>query len=255
MISLKDQHHMIVGGSRGIGAAIAVAASVHAGAHITITYSSRRDAAEAVRDQILSQRQDARVHLEPCEVRSEQGVQAALAAARNALGPLQGMVISAGILRLDKLSETSLETWDEVLETNLRGTFLCVREFGRMPVESTHGGSIVILTSTSGQPGGKGGNAYGVSKAGQIRLMKGFAAEFAPRGIRVNCIAPAWTETDMAHNQLAKMGRENVAAEFPLGRIGVAEDIAGPACFLLSDLSGFITGETLTVDGGMAMKG
>jgi NAD(P)-dependent dehydrogenase (short-subunit alcohol dehydrogenase family) len=86
-------------------------------------------------------------------------------------------------------------------------------------------------------------------------FMRSMAKELAPDRIRVNCIAPAWTETDMAAPSLEALGRENVIAGFPLGRIGLPQDIAGATCFLLSDLSEFITGSTVTVDGGMDMRG
>ncbi|MCW8133769.1 MAG: SDR family oxidoreductase, partial [Planctomycetota bacterium] len=118
------------------------------------------------------------------------------------------------------------------------------------------GGSIVIYTSTAGQSGGGGGAAaYCTSKAGQIIFMKSMAHELAADKIRVNCVAPAWTETEMAAASLERLGREKVAKGFPLGRIGQVQDIANATCFLLSDRAEFITGSTITVDGGMAMRG
>ena len=118
-----------------------------------------------------------------------------------------------------------------------------------------HGGSIVIYTSTAGQRGSNVYSAYATSKGAQIMFMRSMAKELAPDNIRVNCIAPAWTDTDMAAPSLDAAGREEVARNFPLGRIGLPDDVAGPTVFLLSDLSGFITGTTVTVDGGVDMRG
>ena len=117
------------------------------------------------------------------------------------------------------------------------------------------GGSIVIYTSTAGQRGSDDFSAYATSKGGQIMFMRSMAKELAKDRIRVNCIAPAWTETDMAAPSLDELGRAEVAKNFALGRIGLPEDVAGPTVFLLSDLAGFVTGITLTVDGGMDMRG
>ena len=138
---------------------------------------------------------------------------------------------------------------------NVRGTFLAVRAAARHMRAAGHGGSIVIYSSTAGQRGSAEYSAYATSKGAQIMFMRSMAKELAPDRIRVNCIAPAWTETDMAAPSLEALGRENVIAGFPLGRIGLPEDVAGATCFLLSDLSEFITGSTVTVDGGMDMRG
>jgi len=133
---------------------------------------------------------------------------------------------------------------------NLRSTFLSVKH----AVPHMPNGSIVIYTSTAGQRGSAIYSAYATSKGAQIMFMRSMAKELAP-SIRVNCIAPAWTETDMADASLTALGREEVAKNFPLGRIGLPEDVAGATLFLLSDLAQFITGTTVTVDGGMDMRG
>jgi 3-oxoacyl-[acyl-carrier protein] reductase len=113
----------------------------------------------------------------------------------------------------------------------------------------------VIYASTAGQRGSDTYSAYATSKAGQIMFMKSMAKELAPAKIRVNCVAPAWTDTDMAQESFARIGREKIAAGFPLGRIGRPADIAGATAYLLSPLAEFVTGMTLTVDGGMDMRG
>src|SRR5690606_37303438 len=124
---------------------------------------------------------------------------------------------------------------------NLRATFLSVKHV--VPAMRANGrGSIVIVTSTAGQRGSDVYSAYATSKGAQILFMRSMAKELGADGIRVNCVAPAWTETDMADASLTALGREAVAEKFVLGRIGEPEDVAGPIVFLLSDLARFVTG-------------
>ena len=151
----------------------------------------------------------------------------------------------------------SLDFWNRIIGINLTGTMLSVKATAKHMRAAKAGGSIVIYTSTAGQSGGGGGaSAYCASKAAQIMFMRSMAHELAPQKIRVNCIAPAWTETDMAAPSLQKLGYENVRKAFPLGRVGKVEDVGQTRrCFLLSPLAEFITGTTVTVDGGMAMRG
>jgi NAD(P)-dependent dehydrogenase (short-subunit alcohol dehydrogenase family) len=171
------------------------------------------------------------------------------------LGPIQGLVVSAGVFEPSPIEEMTLEFWNRTLAINLTGTFLAVRAAVWRLRAAGQGGSIVIYTSTAGQRGSAIYSAYATSKGAQTLFMRSMALELAPDRIRVNCIAPAWTETDMAAPSLDALGREQVAAGFPLGRIGLPEDVAGATCYLLSDLAQFVTGTTLTVDGGMDMRG
>ena len=153
------------------------------------------------------------------------------------------------------IEEMTVEFWDRIMDINLKGTFLAVRAAVPHLKSNPKGGSIVIYTSTAGQRGSAVYSAYATSKGAQIMFMRSMALELAQHQIRVNCIAPAWTETDMAAPSLDALGRDSIAKNFPLGRIGLPEDVAGPTVFLLSDLAGFITGTTVTVDGGMDMRG
>jgi 3-oxoacyl-[acyl-carrier protein] reductase len=114
---------------------------------------------------------------------------------------------------------------------------------------------VVIYTSTAGQRGSSVYSAYATSKGAQLLFMRSMAKELAPDRIRVNCVAPGWTETDMSREAMDAEGREGIIASIPLGRIGRPEDPANAALFLLSDLSEFITGSTITVDGGFDMRG
>ena len=253
MIDLSGKHVLVVGGSRGIGAETARKAA-RAGAAVSLTYRNRGDAADALVAEIAAEGGQA-LALQ-CDVTDEMGVTRAVNEAVGQLGPLHGLVVSAGIFELKPIQEMTLDFWRRTIDTNLTGTFLAVKAaLPHLRNNDGSGGSIVIYTSTAGQSGSGGASAYSVSKGGQIMFMRSMAQELAPDRIRVNCIAPAWTDTDMAAPHVAEMGRETMAGRFPLGRIGESADVANAACFLLSDLAEFITGTTMTVDGGMAMRG
>jgi len=180
---------------------------------------------------------------------------AAVDSAARELGGLDGLVVSAGIFEGLKLEEMTLEFWNRTIAVNLTGTFLAVKAAVPHMRRQGTGGSIVIYTSTAGQRGSPVYSAYATSKGGQILFMRSMALELAPDRIRVNCVAPAWTETDMAREPVETIGRDKVIAGFPLGRIGQPEDAAGATVYLLSDLAKFVTGMTLTVDGGKDMRG
>lgn len=252
MIDLAGRHIFIAGGSRGIGAAAARMAA-KCGADVSVNYLRDARAAQAVVADV--ERIGRRAFAVQADISEEAATEKAVDAAVSALGPLRGMVISAGIFEGCPLEEMTLEFWDRTMAINLRGTFLTVRAAARHMRQARQGGSIVIYTSTAGQRGSNVYSAYATSKGAQILFMRSMAKELAPDNIRVNCIAPAWTDTDMAAPSLDAAGRDEVAKNFPLGRIGLPDDVAGPTVFLLSDLSGFITGTTVTVDGGVDMRG
>lgn len=252
MIDLTGQHVFIAGGSRGIGAATARLAA-QMGANIGINYQSNQSAALGVAVAVLEV--GGQAHVVQADVSEDGAMDLALDEAVGQLGPLHGLVVSAGIFEGAYLPNMTADFWDRTMSINLRGTFLAIRAAARHFRAQGQGGSIVIYTSTAGQRGSAEYSAYATSKGAQIIFMRSMAKELAPDKIRVNCIAPAWTETDMAAPSLDALGREGVAQSFPLGRIGLPEDVAGATCFLLSDLAAFITGITLTVDGGMDMRG
>jgi NAD(P)-dependent dehydrogenase (short-subunit alcohol dehydrogenase family) len=252
LIDLSGKHIFIAGGSRGIGAAAARMAAA-CGGWVTVTYERNEAAAREVVNSI-SEGGGVAISLQ-CSVTDEASVKAAMETAVDKLGSIHGLVVSAGIYEGADLEEMTVDFWDRTMSINLKGTFIAVQTAVKYMREAAGGGSIVIYTSTAGQSGSPGHSAYAASKAAQIVFMRSMAYELAGDKIRSNCIAPAWTETDMAADSLDKLGREKVARDFPLGRIGLPGDVAGATCFLLSDLAGFITGVTLSVDGGMAMRG
>ncbi|AIE85716.1 SDR family NAD(P)-dependent oxidoreductase [Fimbriimonas ginsengisoli] len=250
MISLAGRHIFIAGGSRGIGAASARMAA-QAGAAVSVNYLSNREAADRTVEDVRAS--SGKGFAVQADISEDGAMDAAVDAAVAELGPLSGLVVSAGVFEGCYLPEMTAEFWDRTMSVNVRGTFLAVRAAARHM--RTAGGSIVIYTSTAGQRGSAEYSAYATSKGAQIMFMRSMAKELAPDQIRVNCIAPAWTDTDMAAPSFDILGRDNVAASFPLGRIGRPEDVAGATVFLLSDLASFITGSTITVDGGMDMRG
>ncbi len=252
MIDLTGSHIFIAGGSRGIGAAAAQMAA-KAGAKVSLTYQSQRDAADALVSEIEATGGEALAV--PMEISDPESVAQAFQMAEGRLGPLTGLVVSAGVFEGAYLEEMTPEFWDRTMAINVRGSFLCVRAAARHMRAHGTGGSIVIYTSTAGQRGSAEYSAYATSKGAQILFMRSMAKELAPDRIRVNCIAPAWTDTDMAAPSFAAIGRDKIIEGFPLGRIGTPEDVAGATVFLLSNLASFITGSTITVDGGMDMRG
>ena len=252
MIDLSGKHVFIAGGSRGIGAAAARMAA-RAGAAVSVNYQNSADAAA----QIVADVEAAggRALAVQADVAEDGALDRAVDEAVARLGPLHGMVVSAGIFEGAYLPDMSVEFWDRTMAINVRGTFLAVRAAARQMRVAGRGGSVVIYTSTAGQRGSAEYSAYATSKGAQILFMRSMAKELAGDKIRVNCIAPAWTETDMAAPSLDAIGRAEAAASFPLGRIGLPADVAGATCFLLSEMAAFVTGTTVTVDGGADMRG
>ena len=252
LLNLAGKHIFIAGGSRGIGAATARMAA-QAGADVGINYLQNADAAQGVVADITAL--GCRAAAFQADIAEDGALDRAMDEAVATLGPLHGLVVSAGVFEGTYLQEMTVEFWDRTMAVNVRGTFLAVRAAVRHLRALGQGGSIIIYTSTAGQRGSAEYSAYATSKGAQILFMRSMAKELASDRIRVNCIAPAWTETEMAAPSLDALGRDEVARDFPLGRIGLPADVAGATCFLLSDLAAFITGSTLTVDGGMDMRG
>ena len=252
MINLTGQHIMIVGGSRGIGAACAEMAAA-AGADVSITYQKAEKAAASVVEKIKSK--GVKGLAVKADAANEQDMAAAMDTVSSELGVPQGIVISASIYqKTTNFENMSIDVWNDVTRTNITGTFISAKAYVRRALGHDIKGSIVIITSVSGQAGAGYKAAYGTSKGAQIALMKSIASELGPRGIRVNCVAPAWTETEMITDDTRNIGLDRMIQSFPLKKIGQPIDVAGAVTFLLSDLAGHITGTTLVVDGGMTMR-
>jgi len=187
-----------------------------------------------------------------CDVADEAAVQAAFAQAEAELGPAGVLVCNAGVSSPKRLEETTRAEYDRVMDANLRGAYLCaqaalpqMRRLGR--------GSVIMMSSVSAKRGGGlfGASAYSAAKAGMLGLARALARELAPERIRVNAVAPGLIDTDIFAGQLSPERRAEIVAGVPLGRIGTPLDVARACLFFASELSDFITGEVMDVNGGL----
>jgi 3-oxoacyl-[acyl-carrier protein] reductase len=243
-IELTGQTAFVTGSTRGIG--LAIARTLHgAGAKVAIV---GRDETRA--RAVAVELGDRAVGL-ACDVARADQVEAAIAAAERALGPIGVLVNNAGLTRDNLLLRLTDADWDAVLDANLKGAFHTTRAVikGMMKRRS---GRIVNVTSIVGLTGNKGQANYAASKAGLIGFTKSVAKEYASRGVLANCVAPGFIETDMTA-ALPDEARATLLQDIALGRLGRPEDVAGAVLFLASDLAGYITGQTLVVDGGMVI--
>jgi 3-oxoacyl-[acyl-carrier protein] reductase len=237
---------LVTGGGRGLGEAICCTLA-REGAYIAVADIHLADATR-VSDAI--NRMGGKAVAIKADVSSEKEVKAMVAKTIEALGTIDILVNNAGICYQGPVAEMSEETWDRVLAVNLKGPFLCAREV--MPTfKQKRSGKIVNLGSQAGQVGGLvvGAN-YSASKAGVICLTKSLAKELAPFGVTVNCIAPGVIDTEMT--QL--FPREEMVKSIPLGNVGKPQDIADAVLFLVSQESKYITGQTISVNGGSFMS-
>ncbi|MEJ2342553.1 MAG: SDR family NAD(P)-dependent oxidoreductase [Gemmatimonadales bacterium] len=253
---------LVTGGSRGIGRAV-VRLLASMGASVGIAFH----AAEAAAAEVLDEAQEASAG-EPAsgvgrsatfwthqgDLSCEPDVTRLFDRARAEFGGLDLFVGNAGIwneieLPLERLSS---EEWRAMIAANLTSIYMTTRQAVSC---MERGGRVVLLSSTAGQRGEAGHSHYAASKGAIISFCKSLATELGPRGITVNAVAPGWVDTEMSASVLRTPAAERVAAEIPLGRVASAEDVAGPICFLLSDLARHITGEVLNVNGGSVLCG
>jgi NAD(P)-dependent dehydrogenase (short-subunit alcohol dehydrogenase family) len=243
---------LVTGAARGIGFAVARLAA-HAGAPVALV-DRDADALERARGALGGDDVVAIV----CDVSDEEGVGAAFAAAAERLGPLAGVVASAGVDRGGPLHELDAADWDSVLAINLRGTFLTCRAALRQMLQ-TGRGAIVCVSSPFACVGGPAGTgAYSASKGGVSALVRALAVEYGPHGIRVNAVLPGPTETELMWASVdpanVPVARATVSDEVPLGRLADPEEPARAALWLLSDQASYVTGAQLACDGGVLAK-
>ena len=186
-----------------------------------------------------------------CDVADEAAVNAAVEAIVAEAGAVDALVNNAGVTRDGLVFRMSLDDWDTVLRTNLTSAFLVCRAVARHMIKR-RSGSIVNVSSVVGIIGNGGQTNYSASKAGLIGFTKSLAREVGSRGVRVNALAPGFIETSMTE-KIPVEAKEKMKSGIPLGRTGTAEDVAQAALFLCSDMSTYVTGEILQVDGGMGM--
>lgn len=244
MFDLNGKTALVTGATGGIGAAIAKA--LH-GAGATVGISGRNED----KLQALAGELGERVHVLPADLSSAEGADALVKAATEAMEKIDILVNNAGLTRDNLSMRMKDEEWQQVLDVNLTAPFRLAKAVQRGMMKNRHG-RIVNISSVVGVTGNPGQTNYCASKAGMIGWSKAMAAEVATRGITVNCIAPGFIATAMT-DALTDDQKEKINATIPAGRMGASEDIAAATLYLASDEANYVTGQTVHVNGGMAM--
>ena len=244
MFSLTDKVAIVTGASRGIGKTIAETFA-NAGAHV-VCAARTTDAIQAVAREINSNG-DSASHT-TCDISDKESFTNLVQITVQEHERLDILVNNAGVTRDALLMRMKDEDWDTVLNINLKGAYHGMKAAIR-PMIKNRSGRIINITSIVGLTGNPGQANYAASKSGLIGMTKSVAKEVATRSITVNCIAPGWIETDMT-DELTDAAKQEFLKRIPAGRIGTADDIACAALFLASDEANYITGQTITVDGG-----
>ena len=252
MLDMTGRKVLITGGSRGIGRATALLFA-RAGADVAISYQRNREAAEEVRAAVEKLGRQCLVH--KAELSSKKDVDKMVDGILRAWGTLDTAVNNGGVWTYLEMGAMDETVYRELMGANLDGAFYVTNAV--VPSMKAQGrGWVVNVASTAAVRGEAFHSHYAASKGALVALTKSLAVELAPHGIRVNCVAPGWVDTDMCTGVFAEPGyREKVRQSIPLKRIPPPEDIAGPILFMASSLAVHITGETLNVNGGSVLCG
>jgi 3-oxoacyl-[acyl-carrier protein] reductase len=245
---LSGKVALVTGGSRGIGRAICQRLAV-LGAQVVVNYVSNPAAADET--VALIENAGGQARSSRFDVAEAAQVQPAIEAMIEQCGRIDILVNNAGITRDGLLMKMKEESWDQVLDTNLKGAFTCIKAVSR-PMMKQRWGRIVNISSVIGFMGNAGQVNYAAAKAGLVGLTRSAARELASRSITVNGVAPGYIDTDMT-SELTPEIKEKILAEIPLGSMGSAEDVAAAVAFLVTDEARYVTGQFLHVNGGMFM--
>jgi len=244
MFDLTGRTALVTGASGGIGGAIAQALH-RQGATVGVS-GTRREALDA-----LAAKLGGRAHVLPCNLAEAAEVEALVPAAEAAMGQVDILVANAGITRDNLFVQLRDEDWDEVIKVNLTSTFRLARAATKLMMRKRFG-RIIAITSVVGITGNPGQGNYTASKAGLIGMIKTLAAEYARRNVTANCIAPGFIATPMT-DALNEKQHEAILSRVPAARLGTPDEVAAAAVFLSSNEAAYVTGQTIHVNGGMAM--
>ena len=248
--SLAGEVVLVTGGSRGIGAAIAIAAA-RAGADVAVGYRENAESAQSVVESIQGMGRAAVAF--QADISNSSAARRMIADVEGSFGRIDGLVNNAGIMPSSPLLEMSDEEWGTVLHTNLFGAYYCSSAALPRMVERGRG-SIVMISSRLGQIGFPELAHYSAAKAGLLGLTKSMAREFGPQGVRVNAVAPGFTVTDMTRGLVDTESGRRRLAELPSRRFPEPDDVAAAVLFLLSDAAALFHGQTLNPNGGGFMQ-
>jgi 3-oxoacyl-[acyl-carrier protein] reductase len=244
MFDLTGKTALVTGATGGIGGAIARALHQQ-GATVAVS-GTRRE----VLGQLAAELKE-RVHVLPCDLAKKDQVEALVSQSEEAMGKLDILVANAAITRDNLFVQLSDEAWDDVIAVNLTATFRLARAAVRSMMRRRFG-RIIGITSVVGLTGNPGQVNYTAAKAGMIGMIKSIAQEYAKRNVTANCIAPGFIGSPMT-DKLNEKQRDTIVSRIPTGRIGAGSDVAAAAVYLASDEAAYVTGQTLHVNGGMAM--
>ncbi len=244
MFNLNGKTALVTGATGAIGAAIARALHVQ-GATVAIS-GTRRDALDALAGELKD-----RVHVLPCDLADKDAVEALVPSAEEKLTKLDILVANAGVNADNLFVSLSDEAWDKVITVNLTATFRLTRAAVKTMMRRRWG-RVIGISSVVGFTGNPGQGNYTASKAGMVGMMKSVAAEYAKRNVTANCIAPGIIASAMT-DKLNDKQREAILGRVPAGRLGTPADVAAAAVYLASDEAAYVTGQTIHINGGMAM--
>ncbi|RMG04936.1 MAG: glucose 1-dehydrogenase [Nitrospirae bacterium] len=248
-IDLKDRVALVTGASRGIGREIAIALG-RAGATVIVNYTKSEEKAKEVAEEI--NRAGSRAETFKADVSNPDDVEGLFRFIVDRFGVLHILVNNAGVIRDTLLASMRLSDWDKVVDTNLRGAFLCMQKAAEIMMPRGKG-KIINISSVSAIRGGRGQTNYAAAKGGLISLTRSASVELAGKGIQVNAVLPGFIDTDMSR-RVRKRAGERILEEIPIGRFGNPEDVAPLVVFLSSDYADYITGQAVAVDGGMSAR-